>query len=114
MRALMLWALALPAYAAPVGTHPFPWITGQKLLEQLNRPASAGEAVTYLKGVVDATADRDWCYSQFKPDTAQLQATLTDGLRALSPAEARNNAAALAVRIWREHWPCRGNRCCHA
>jgi hypothetical protein len=109
-------ALALPAYAAPVGTHPFPWMTGEQLLRKLDRPASQIDAAAtsaYLQGVMDATADREWCYSATKPGTNQVQPVLTDKLRALPPAQVRQSAAVLAVQAWREKWPCTAG-CCHA
>jgi hypothetical protein len=88
-------------------------MSGAQLLRKLNNPAEAAEAVAYLKGVVDATADRAWCYSQTKPGSAQLQPALTDKLRALSPAQAQRSAAELAVQAWQVQWPCTSNGCCH-
>jgi hypothetical protein len=113
MRALILLAIALPAYAAPAPTHPFPWITGEQILKKLNTPAETAEAVAYLKGVMDATADREWCYSLTKPNTALLQSALTDKLRALPPTQASDNAGVLAVSAWRSAWPCPDKGCCH-
>nr|WP_314539976.1 Rap1a/Tai family immunity protein [uncultured Massilia sp.] len=116
MRALILLALALPAYAGPPATHPFPWMSGERLLRQLDQPASqaeAAEAVAYLKGVMDATADRQWCYSTSKPGTNQMQPALTDKLRALTPSQARQSAGVLAVQAWAEKWPCPARGCCH-
>lgn len=113
VRAMILLAVALPAFAAPA-THPFPWVTGEQLLAKLRNPTHAAEAVAYLKGVIDATADREWCYSQTKPGTAQLQSALTDSLAALPAAQAHGNAAALVVGAWRDKWPCPERGCCHA
>lgn len=116
MRALILLALALPAYAGPLATHPFPWMTGARLLRQLEQPASeveSAEAVAYLKGVMDATADRTWCYSETKPGTGLLQPALTDKLHALTPTQARQNAGVLAMQAWAERWPCPAQGCCH-
>lgn len=116
MRALILLTLALPAYAAPTATHPFPWMNGARLLRQLDQPATqaeATEAVAYLQGVMDATADRQWCYSATKPGTNLLQPALTDKLRGLTPEQARRSAGVLAVQAWAEKWPCRAQRCCH-
>ncbi|MFL6672904.1 MAG: Rap1a/Tai family immunity protein [Massilia sp.] len=109
MRALILAGLVLatPAHAAS------PWMTGAQLLQKLLSPTGATEAVSYLKGVHDMTADRTWCYSAAKPGTAQLQSALVDGLRALSPAQAQRNAGELAAQIWRAKWPCQPNGCCH-
>lgn len=115
MRALIFFAIVAPAFAAPVGTHPFPWLTGEQLLQKLERPARPAdpmEAVSYLQGVMDTTADREWCYSLTKPGTALLQPALTDKLRALPPAEAKRSAAILAVQAWKEKWPCTAG-CCH-
>lgn len=115
MRALFLLALALPAYAGPAATHPFPWMTGARLLRQLDRPANqaeAAEAVAYLQGVMDATADRQWCYSTTKPGTGLVQPALTDKLRTLTPAQAKQSAGVLAVQAWAEKWPCTPG-CCH-
>jgi hypothetical protein len=113
MRALLLLALILPAYGAPVGTHPFPWITAEQMLRKLNSGTETAEAVAYLKGVVDATADRDWCYSRTKPGSAQLQSTLTDALRSATAEQLRGNAGALAVSAWKRAWPCPAAGCCH-
>jgi hypothetical protein len=116
MRALILLALALPAYAAPPATHPFPWMSGARLLSQLDQPANqaeAAEAVAYLQGVMDATADRQWCYSATKPGTNLLQPALTDKLRMLTPEQARQSAGVLAVQAWAEKWPCPARGCCH-
>jgi hypothetical protein len=116
MRALILLALALPVFAEPVATHPFPWVSGAELLRKLDRPASQAEATAtsaYLQGVMDATADREWCYSATKPGTGLVQPALTDKLRSLPPAQARQSAAVLAIQAWREKWPCTA-RCCHA
>jgi hypothetical protein len=115
MRALIFLALAAPAFAGPVGTHPFPWLTGEQLLQKLERPASASdpiEAAAYLQGVMDASADRGWCYSATKPGTALLQPALTDKLHALPSAQVKRSAAVLAIQAWREKWPCTA-RCCH-
>lgn len=116
MRALILLALALPAYAGPAATHPFPWMNGARLLRQLDQPTNHGEAaeaVTYLQGVIDATADRQWCYSATKPGTNLLQPTLTDKLRTLTPEQTRQSAGVLAVKAWAEKWPCPAQGCCH-
>ncbi|GAB3436682.1 hypothetical protein GCM10027320_22530 [Massilia solisilvae] len=102
------------AQAAPA-SHPFPWMSGAQLLRQLDHPANAAEsaeAVAYLKGVMDATADREWCYSQAKPGTGLLQPALTDVLRTLEPAARQANAARLAVQAWQAKWPCTVG-CCH-
>lgn len=116
MRALILLALALPAYASPPVTHPFPWMNGARLLRQLEQPANqaeSAEAVAYLQGVMDATADQQWCYSATKPGTNLLQPALTDKLRTLTPAQARQSAGVLAVQAWAERWPCSAKACCH-
>jgi hypothetical protein len=123
MRALMLLlgvALAPPALAddarqpLPPIRAAAPWMTGAQLLRKLDNPAEAAEAIGYIKAVVDVTADREWCYSQARPGSAQLQPALTEKLRALSPAQAQRSAAALAVEAWRERWPCPAAGCCHA
>jgi hypothetical protein len=114
---LLLAALALPAIANPPGFHPFPWVTGEQLLQQLDRPANqadAAAAVAYLKGVMDASADRQWCYSLTRPGTGLVQPALTDKLRSLAPAQATQSAAVLAVQAWQEKWPCPPKGCCHA
>lgn len=116
MRALILLAVALPAYSSPQATHPFPWMSGSRLLRQLDQPANhaeAAEAVAYLQGVMDATADRQWCYSATKPGTNLIQPALTDKLRTLTPVQARQSAGVLAVRAWAEKWPCPEQGCCH-
>lgn len=116
MRALILLALAMPTCAAPPATHPFPWMSGERLLRQLDQPANAAEAaeaVAYLHGVMDATADRQWCYSATKPGTKLVQPALMDKLRALTPAQARQSAGVLAVQAWAEKWPCLAQGCCH-
>jgi hypothetical protein len=109
--------LVLPAFAGPPATHPFPWVTGEQLLQQLDRPASQAEAaaaVAYLKGVMDVSADRQWCYSLTKPGTGLVQPALTDKLRSLKAAQAKQSAAVLAVQAWQEKWPCPAKGCCHA
>lgn len=114
---LIALGLALPAFAGPPGTHPFPWVTGEQLLQYLERPTSqadADAAAAYLRGVMDASADRQWCYSRTKPGTAQLQPVLTDKLHSLAPAQAKQSAAALAVQAWQTKWPCPPKGCCHA
>lgn len=116
MRALILLVIALPIRAEPIpDRHPVPWVTGEVLLQQLERPRKASdptEGVRYMMGVEDATADRDWCYSTTKPGTKQLQPALLDLIRSLPPAEAKRNAALLAVRAWKKAWPCTPE-CCH-
>jgi hypothetical protein len=122
MRALMLLlgiTLVLPALAddtrqpLPPIRAAAPWMTGARLLRMLDSATETAEAVGYIKGVVDVTADREWCYSRTKPSSAQLQPALTSKLRALSPAQAQRSAAALAVEAWREQWPCLEAGCCH-
>lgn len=111
---LLALALAIPAFGSPITNSP--WMSGAQLLRKLDRPASpadAAEAVAYLQGVVDATADRLWCYSATKPGSAQLQPALTDKLRSLTSVQARQGAGALAVQAWAEKWPCRTQGCCH-
>jgi Rap1a immunity proteins len=108
-------ALELPAHAGPAGMHPFPWMTGAQMLRMLEHPASQAEAaaaVAYLQGVMDASADRTWCYSTTKPGTALLQPALTDKLRTLAPEQSGQSAALIAVAAWQEKWPCTA-RCCH-
>jgi len=109
--------LMLPAFAGPPASHPFPWMTGEQLLRQLEQPTSqadAAAAVAYLQGVMDASADRQWCYSLTKPGTGLVQPALTDKLRSLAPAQAKQNAAVLVVQAWQEKWPCPPKGCCHA
>lgn len=114
MRALLLLALALPATAAPTTPTAPPWRTGAQLLHQLRSPAEAAQAVAYLQGVVDATADRDWCYSRARPSSALLQAAVTDAIEAAPPALAAGSAGALALAAWQRAWPCAATGCCHA
>lgn len=116
-RAIFLCAaVALTAQAEPVpAPHPFPWITGAALLQKLERPrkpSDPAEAASYMMGIEDATADREWCYSKTKPGTAQIQPALLDLIRSLPPGEAKRNAALLAVRAWKKAWPCTPE-CCH-
>lgn len=116
---LLSLVLAMPAHAddahrpQPSAAVAVPWITGAQLIHKLDNPNEAAEAVAYLKGVIDATADKDWCRSLSKPSTAALQSTLVDGLRALPLQEANRSAGALAVRIWQEKWPRSRYGCCH-
>lgn len=118
MRATLfgLLVLALPALAQPVpDPHPFPWMTGATLLQKLERPRKPSdptEGASYMMGIEDATADREWCYSKTRPGTTQLQPALLDLIRSLPPAEAKRNAALLAIRAWRKAWPCTPG-CCH-
>jgi hypothetical protein len=116
-RALLgLLVLALPLHAEPLpDPHPFPWITGKALLQKLERPrkpSDPAEGALYMMGIEDATADREWCYSTTKPGTTQLQPALLDLIRSLPPAEAKRNAALLAIRAWKKVWPCTPE-CCH-
>jgi hypothetical protein len=107
--AFLLMALA----CALADAHP--WMTGDRLLQMLERPRAPADPVqgaAYLKGIEDATADRDWCYSRTKPGTKQLQPAALDLIRSLSPAEAQQSAALLAVRAWKKEWPCVPG-CCH-
>ena len=119
MRALTLLAIAiiLPVQAKDKPLAPdhmrMPWMNGAELLRKLNNAAETGEAVGYLKAVADMTADRDWCYSQSKPGSAQLQPVVTDKLHTLSVTQAQRSAAALAMEAWREQWPCPSVGCCH-
>jgi hypothetical protein len=115
MRALIFLALVTPALAEPVGTHPFPWLNAEQLLRKLEHPSSradSAQAVAYLQGVMEVSANRSWCYSVTKPSTALLQPALTDKLRSLTPSQAKQSAAVLAVQAWQEKWPC-APRCCH-
>lgn len=118
MRAVLfgLMVLALPTHAGPVpDPHPFPWITGEMLLQKLERPRKPSdptEGATYMMGIEDATADREWCYSKTKPGTTQLQPALLDLIRSLPAADAKRNAALLAIRAWKKAWPCTPE-CCH-
>jgi hypothetical protein len=107
-------ALALSGSTLAHPVSQAPWMTGAQLMQKLRGAADSAEAVAYLKGVVDSTADRQWCYSQSKPGSAQLQPVLMDKLRALPPAQAQRSAAELAVEAWRERWPCPPHGCCHA
>jgi hypothetical protein len=110
----LLLALTLPVSAAPPAPPAPPWRTGAQLLHQLRSPAEAAQAVSYLQGVVDATADRDWCYSRTRPSSAALQAAVTDAIETAPPALAAGSAGAIALAAWRHAWPCAGSGCCHA
>jgi hypothetical protein len=63
---------------------------------------------------MDATADRQWCYSATRPGTNLIQPALTDKLRTLTPAQARQSARVLPVQAWTEKWPCPAQGCCPA
>ena len=111
-----LAVLALPLHAEPLtAPHPVPWMSGEMLLQKLERPRKPSdptEAASYLMGIEDASANREWCYSKTKPGTTQLQPALVDLIRSLPPAEAKRNAAQLAIRAWKKAWPCTPE-CCH-
>jgi len=116
-------ALAGPALAQPVSVAP--WMTGGQLLELAKWPAGARDnldltpqqkmshqmAKLYLHGVHDATEGKAWCYSeQYRPKPGVIEDAALDGLRTMSAAQLKGNAADLVVQAWASKWPCHSGR----
>ena len=136
MRALILLGLMLtaPCFAQPPA--PSPQMTGESLVKLMGNvdpaqvswsPASPfrtraiaaeyidmsnGEFVRgFIQGVHDATEGKEWCPgAQVRPLPHEMDADARRELQRLPAAELKRGAADLIAAVWRNSWPCPGQR----
>ncbi len=109
--------LIMPGTPAKTIPAPSPWLTGEQLLRQLERPNET-QAIQYIKGVFDATESGLWCYTARnhirlrKQEPAVMRAETLAYLRKQPSKKLRDRAAVLIVQMWQERWPCPPDSCC--
>ena len=133
----MRWAIILLALATVTRPAEAAWMTGERLLQRwapvdpaditlqpggvlptkqlvaehrtmMNREYIQG----YIEALSDATKGKSWCVNgQYEtPNPEAFWDESQWGLRRLPSVQLRRNAAELLVEIWREKWPCPGQR----
>jgi hypothetical protein len=112
-------ALIPPSNAQPVSVAP--WLTGQRLVDLLQRPPGVRNKLqlrpadylneqtveSYIDGVHDATEGRDWCYSRTStPGPDDLHGEVIADLRSLPASQLKRSAASLIAEALRKRYPC--------